>query len=74
MTYQMNVNWTTDHLLRNALQHEMQNRWKQQIFMCEKGYGKDYWSDELDILADMLLEQQRASREYTKEALKELGF
>lgn len=70
----MNVEWTTDHLLCDALKHEMQNRWKQQIFMCQRGYGKDYWSDELDILADMLLELRRASREYTKEALKELGF
>lgn len=70
----MNVKWETDYLLRDALKHEMENLWKQQIYMCERGYGKNYWSDEIDKLADILLELKQAAREFAKERVKGMGF
>lgn len=64
MTYQINVNWETDFLLYNALKHEMSRKWKESIMMAERGYGKDYWAENLDILADYLLEISRKQVEY----------
>lgn len=70
----MNVTWETDYLLRNSLMNEMRNLWKQQVYMSERGYGKNFWSEELDKLADILLELKRASSEFAKERVKEWGL
>ena len=66
MTYQINVAWNNDFILINALKHEMFRKWDETIMMASRGYGKDYWAEDLDTLADYLLEVMRAQAEYLR--------
>lgn len=66
MTYQINIEWTTDSVLIDALRHEMTRKWDSTIRMANYGYGKNFWSEEIDILADYLLEVMRAQAEYLR--------
>lgn len=43
-------------LIGTAIKEEMQRRWKLTIFMNENGYGKHYYDEEIDELADFLIQ------------------
>lgn len=50
------LNWYYSYLITQALQREIQVRWKQNIMMANAGHGKHYWDDDIDRLADYLME------------------
>lgn len=64
MTYQINIEWSTDFVLYHALKNEMTRKWEETIMMARRGYGKNIWAEDIDTLADYLLEVIRAQAEY----------
>lgn len=57
------VDWKWDYLLHHAIRHEIDRRWEETMYMAEKGYGKYYWADEIDHLADILLDMNSNSNQ-----------
>lgn len=52
---------TYNYLLKQAITKYMQRRWEESMFMAPRIKTDDhYWSEEIDALADMLLEINRA--------------
>lgn len=43
-------------LIGTSIKDEMQRLWKLTIIMSENGYGKHYFDDEIDKLADFLIQ------------------
>lgn len=52
------VDWQWDFLLYQAIRKEIHSRWEETMYMAERGYGKYYWADQIDQLADILLQSQ----------------
>jgi hypothetical protein len=44
-----------------AIKNELERKWLGQIFMAERGFGKDYWANEIDELADILLKLRKST-------------
>lgn len=52
---------TYDFLLKQAITRDMQRRWEESMFMAPRiETDEHYWREEIDALADMLLEIDRA--------------
>lgn len=49
-------------LIGIAIQNEMRRRWNDTIFMSERGYGKHYYENEIDMLADFLLQYYKQEK------------
>lgn len=47
--------------IKESIKHELNHKWEDQIFMAERGYGKNYWAHEIDELADILLKLRKSS-------------
>lgn len=43
-------------LIGKAIKQDIHKRWISNIFMCENGYGKHFYDEEIDALADFLIE------------------
>lgn len=50
------VDYTWDFLLYNTIKKEIQRKWEETMMMAARGYGKSYWAEQIDKLADMLLQ------------------
>lgn len=57
MIYQIDIEWATDHYLKRAIRNEMRRRWDVSCLMHSlKPYPDHYYGEEIDILADYLLQ------------------
>lgn len=57
MIYQLNIEWENYYYLRTAIRNEIRRRWKSSCFMSQvKPQPDHYYGEEIDILADLLLQ------------------
>ena len=51
------VTLTLDEVIRAklAVENDIKRKWQEQIEMAQRGYGKLYWAEEIDELADILM-------------------
>lgn len=62
MMYQLNIEWDTDHYLKRAIINEMRRRWDLSCFMSSRSPQPDhFFGEEIDILADYLLQMMEKS-------------
>lgn len=43
-------------LIGKSIKNEMQRMWKSTFFMCEHGYSKHFYDEQIDELADFLIQ------------------